>query len=246
MSLSSPPPADEAPPSQPQQAKKPRANKGRAHEIDTREAAWTAWKRGCAQDPDMNHEDPMELHSVEGISVLEQVGAGLFLPKKHMLWNLRNWIEKAQAGGNLAKNRTGAGGATEKRKHKPVTLGKQKRIVKRIQMKRWRSYPQMTILVILLSYLPGARASGCKKGSLPNIAHASWSAPKEGGSTYQQGETATLTCTSGFKKQPPGANAKCHDEGTFSADKFIGAGLKAACGMAHTVALYSSMDLFNL
>ena len=69
-------------------AKKPYANKGRPHEIDTREAAWTAWKRGCARNPDIDPEDPKELHNEEGMAVLRQVGAGLFLDKKNMMAQL--------------------------------------------------------------------------------------------------------------------------------------------------------------
>ena len=87
--ITSPPP--DAAPSQPV-AKKPRANKGRKHDTATREAAWTAWKRGCAQNPDMDPEDPKELRSEEGMAVLRQVGAGLFLPKAHMYRDLRSWI----------------------------------------------------------------------------------------------------------------------------------------------------------
>ena len=62
------PPADAAPSQH--VTKKPRANKGRKHETATREAAWTALQRGCALNPDLDPEDPKELHTKEGIAVL--------------------------------------------------------------------------------------------------------------------------------------------------------------------------------
>ena len=122
-------------------AKKRRSNAGAQHPAAVREAVWTGWQRAMAQHPELADNQVKSLHSKEAIPLLKVIGAGQFLNPKNMLAQCRDWIGRKlkDPDCDLTKSRAGAGGATEKHKYPPVTFSIKKRIVKRIQMKRWRS-----------------------------------------------------------------------------------------------------------